>query len=115
MTEAQTQRTELARRSRRKRVLMKGVIADTSGKRLFDCTFVDVSEDGARIRLPSKCELPTIFYLINVKARLAYESAVAWRNAGQVGIRFANTIPISGDSDPNLAFLRRLWIQAAAG
>jgi hypothetical protein len=115
MTEVRSQRVESARRTRRKRVLMNGVIADISGKRLFDCTLVDISEDGARIRLPAKCQLPASYYLINVPARLAYQAVTVWRNSAQVGIRFANIIPVSGGNDPALVFLRRLWFQAVAG
>jgi hypothetical protein len=114
MSQAQIQRTELARRTRRKRVLMQSVIADVSGSHLFDCTILDVSDEGARIRLSAKYELPKIYYLINVPARLAYEAVTVWRNSTQVGVRFAKTIPVAATTDPALAFLRRLWLQAAA-
>jgi len=113
MSEITAQPAQSPRRARRKRVLMKSVVADVSGTRLFDCTILDVSEDGARIALPAKCELPGIYYLINVPARLAYEGVTVWRNSNRVGVRFATAIPVTGKTDPALAFLRRLWLQAA--
>jgi hypothetical protein len=115
MNQTERRPAQSARRTRRKRVLMKGVIADASGTYLFDCTFLDVSEDGARIRLPDKCELPAIYFLVNVPARLGYEALTVWRNSGKVGVRFARVIPVTGGTDPSLAFLRRLWLRAAAG
>lgn len=113
MSETLSRPAELPRRVRRKRVLLKSVIADRSGARLFDCTILDVSDDGARIRLSDKCELPAVYYLINVPARLAHEVLTIWRNNTQVGVRFVTTIPVTAATDPALRFLRRLWLQAA--
>lgn len=103
------------RRARRKRVLMVGVICDLSGTRLCDCTFLDISDEGARIRLSARCDIPAIFFLINVRGRRAYEAVSAWREDGQAGVRFARTIALTSICDPAHAFLCRIWLEAATG
>jgi hypothetical protein len=115
MDEADLQSVESPRRARRKRVLMAGVISDLPGTRHFNCTILDITDEGARILLLAKFELPPVFYLINVPARLAYEGVKVWRKGDKTGVRFARTIPLTGKADPAHALLCRLWLQAATG
>lgn len=71
---------------------------------------------GARILVPAKCDLPAIYYLINVPARHAYEALTVWRKGDRAGIRLARIIPpYRGTPNPHMAFLCRLGHQAAAG
>src|SRR2546423_7406863 len=115
MGEAVSQSPDCPRRARRKRVLLRGVISDLPGTRHFDCTFRDLTDEGARIQLPAKCETPAIYYLINVPARLAYEAVTVWRKGDEAGVRFARIIRLTAAADPALAFLCRLWLEAATG
>ena len=114
MGEATSESALAARRARRKRVLMRALISDLPGTRHFNCTIVDLNDEGARIQVPAKFELPLAFYLINVPARLAYEGVRVWRKGDKAGVRFSRMIPLTS-ADPAHAFLCRLWLQAATG
>jgi hypothetical protein len=102
-----------AKRQSRKPVLMTGIIA--YGSHSFDCTFRDLSESGARITVKRNAELPSDFYLINIRDRVAYEAQAVWNDGAEAGVVFKKVLPLAGITDANLTFLKRLWMSKATG
>jgi hypothetical protein len=104
---------EEQRGSQRKRVLMTGVLCDTQGAQVQDCTIRDLSETGARIGFARMTRPLEQFFLINVRERMAYAGQLVWHNGLEAGITFDVRIALNAVQDPRLAFLKRLWMERA--
>lgn len=74
------------RRSQRTRLLKAGHILCPEGQRL-DCTVLDMSEGGAKIRLPENTTCPAHFTLRLTTGR-SYRCELAWRGGHELGVRF---------------------------
>ena len=97
----------------RKRVLMAGIVVSSDGRSSIDCTIRDLSETGARIVAAKGARLPSNFYLINIRDRVAYEASLVRNDAPEAGIAFKATLPLSTLTDPAKAFLKQLWLSKA--
>ena len=97
----------------RKRVLLTGIITYAGGNYSSECTIRDLSETGARLGAPMHTQIPSDFYLINIRDRVAYHAKVVWRNANNIGVTFKNIYPLSEVVDPSLSYLKRLWTAKA--
>ena len=96
------------RPKRRQRVLLGGIVAFADGSQSFKCLIRDVSETGARV-FPRGQQVPSDFYLIHMRDRLAYEAKVVWTNGKEVGVLFKKHIRLADIVDPTKHFLTRLW------
>ena len=96
-----------------KRVLLTGIVTYAGGSYTLDCTIRDLSETGARIGVRMHAQLPSDFYLINIRDRVAYDSKVVWRGASNIGVTFRNLYPLYEVIDPPLSYLKRLWLAKA--
>jgi hypothetical protein len=76
------------RRSPRANVQFPAWLDIGNGSALRDCTVLDVSEDGARIRVTSPAELPREFYLVLSKKGTRRRSRLTWRSGGEVGVSY---------------------------
>ena len=74
------------RRSRRARTLRVGQILFPEGQRL-DCTVIDRSEGGARVRLAEIAACPAHFTL-RLTTGHSYRWELAWRGGSELGMRF---------------------------
>jgi hypothetical protein len=101
------------RPANRKQVLLTGIVAYDAGQRSFDCTIRDLSQSGARIAAAKGAQFPPEFYLINIRDRVAYEAKVARSDGLEAGVVFKKVLPLSGLSDPNLGYLKRMWMSKA--
>jgi hypothetical protein len=97
------------RDSLRQKVLLKGKIAYADGAFSMDCIIRDLSRNGARIALAKGQTIPTRTYLIDMRTGVAYECVVAWIRIPQFGLRFVSQHNLQYVTNPNLAFLKRLW------
>jgi len=97
----------------RKQVLLTGIIASPGGDSSVDCTIRDLSETGAKIVAAKGAQLPSHFYLINVRDRVAYEAQLVRSDALAAGVVFKKTLPLSSLTDPALGFLKRMWMSKA--
>lgn len=102
------------RPKQRKRVLLTGIVAYGDGAYSFDCTIRNLSETGARVMVGTNTQLPQGFYLINVRDRVAYDARPVWIRGAEVGVIFEKALPLSGITDPGLAFLKQLWMAKAS-
>ena len=98
----------------RARVLLSGIVTYADGAYSFDCSFRNLSETGARLVVQKNAQFPTQFFLINVRDRVAYDCKVVWNKGGEIGVTFKATVALSALTDPNLAYLKRLWLSKAA-
>ena len=98
----------------RKRVLLTGIVAYGNGAHSFHCTIRNLSETGARLAVGNNAQFPSDFFLINIRDRVAYDCAVVWNKAGEVGVTFKATIALSAITDPALGYLKKLWLAKAA-
>lgn len=97
----------------RKRVLLTGIIAYGEGAHSFHCTIRNLSETGARLAINNSVLLPSDFYLINIRDRVAYEAKLVWNKGSEIGVTFTATLPLASITDPGLGFLKRLWLSKA--
>ena len=75
------------RRRGRQRAILSGFLVLDDG-RSSPCRIVDISDSGARVKLPTVMLLPPTLWLINASDWLAYEAALAWRSETEAGLRF---------------------------
>ena len=80
------EQAERRRRGRRRAILSGFLVLDDG--RSSPCRIVDISDTGARVKLPTVMPLPPKLWLINASEWLAYEAALAWRSETDAGLRF---------------------------
>lgn len=93
----------------RARSLLAGIACYRDYSVSFDCTIRDLSDAGARLRLPFLVTLPSHFYLISVKAGTAYDARIAWITGRDIGVSWSEQISLA-EPDSRFAHLRRLWL-----
>ena len=98
----------------RSRVLLSGIVTYKDGAYSFDCSFRNLSENGARLVVGKNTAFPSEFFLINVRDRVAYECKLVWNKGTEVGVAFKATVALSAITDPGLAYLKKLWLAKAA-
>ena len=72
----------------------------------------DVSDSGARIRLPSPMPLPKSFRVI-LRDGVCHETEIVWRRGQELGVRFLAPIDLQDPTDSSVRMLRRLWAEMA--
>ena len=78
----------------------------------MDVIIRDVSDSGARIRLPSPMLLPRNFRVI-LRDGVCHETEIAWRRGQELGVRFLAPIDLQDPTDSSVRMLRRLWADMA--
>lgn len=101
------------RHESRKHTLMDGRIVHDDRVTVVDCTILDISPSGARIRFPHGRTIPSRFHFINVRDRMAHNAKVVWRNAEYAGLHFEESYILSGSLPDHLSHLRKLWLEFA--
>lgn len=56
------------------------------GHEPFVCFVWDISDNGARLKVPENVEIPKIVYVISEDSR--WPAAVVWRKGNQIGLEF---------------------------
>jgi hypothetical protein len=75
------------RRRARARVLRRGKIVFRRGYAVIDCVVLDVSPEGARLRVGTWLDLPERFEL-RIESGTAHEALVRYRNLEVIGVQF---------------------------
>jgi hypothetical protein len=78
------------RRFTRRKVEQSVLIRSAEGAIVGQCTMLDISSGGARLRFDAAGEVPDLFTLLLSKldGGLKRHCVVAWRKDRQVGVRF---------------------------
>lgn len=99
------------RSSPRQRVLLTGVLSDSSRQATQSCSVRNLSESGARIQLPGT-DLPMSWgSLIVVRDACVYGVEPVWVSGDQAGVRLVSQRSLSRPSTPDLDRLRGLWLE----
>ena len=113
MTIADVTDREMRSREARKRVLLQGCIVYEKGAKTVNCSIKDITDQGARVALPTDQMCPDSFFLIAINQGLAHQAHVIWRRAREIGLRFEQSFPVAGITDSSLIYLRRIWVDRA--
>jgi hypothetical protein len=101
------------RAAQRRRVLLSGLIVKTDFGGVFRCGVHDVSDGGARLKIPEGILLPAQFWLIANSAGKAYEAETIWRRYPSVGVSVSEPIDLQDPTTRNGRRLRTLWMTVA--
>jgi hypothetical protein len=99
------------RRSARQRTFLGAKLVYGEEAYTVDCVVRDVSETGARVKLPAGQAVPDHLYLLEVRSGVAYESRVAWKRHPEIGLQFLRQYELADASTPHLKILKRLWLE----
>ena len=100
------------RKSRRQRVLLAALIVELESDNVIRCRVDNVSESGARIRLPEPRFLPASFWLIAVTAGLAYRAKTTWRDGDRLGVSVEEPLDLNNALSLVERRLRTFWMSA---
>jgi hypothetical protein len=101
------------RPGQRERTLLGGVLVWELGRTRLNCKIRDLSAGGARVAVPLDVFLPNSLYLIIVREHLAHSAEVVWRNGGEIGLIFRETVDVQATMDTRVEYLRRIWDERA--
>ena len=97
----------------RRRTILAGKIVYGNGAFSTSCAIRDITDAGARIKLPSPHQtLPANVLLIDVRQGAAYMADVVWSQPPEFGLHFTarhdmNALPTE------ISYLRRIWVDAS--
>lgn len=97
----------------RRRTILAGKIVYGSGSYSSACAIRDITDTGARIKLPSQhVTLPGTVILIDVRQGAAYVSDVAWSRPPEFGLHFTARYDMNALPTEH-SYLRRIWVDAS--
>ncbi len=96
----------------RQRTLLSGMVVFDDGARSLGCTIRDLSESGAKIRLPGPEILPGTVWLIEMRSGMAHRCRVSWRTQLEAGLQFEQSHRLDQGAPEDFARLRPLWLNA---
>jgi len=99
------------RHGARRRAFLGAKLVFGNGAFTVDCVVRDISEDGARVKLPEGQPVPDILYLVEMRSGMAYEARVAWKRHPEIGLAFIHAHALKDAAEPHLLGLKRLWIE----
>jgi len=101
------------RASPRRRVLLSALVVKPDFSGLFRCGVHDVSDHGARLKIPNGLLLPSEFWLVATSAGLAYEAQTVWRRYPSVGVSVGDPVDLHDPTTRAGRRLRTLWMSVA--
>lgn len=96
----------------RRRVLLAGKIVQGGGAFSMDCAIRDLSETGAKLRLPAPAPVGEDFYLIEMRNGRIFHAEVKWREGEELGVAFRHPDPVDDPASKERRMLHRLWLDA---
>lgn len=96
----------------RQRCLIGAVAVAGAGAPARDGVLRNLSSGGAQLDLDWDGEVPSEFFLINLKHRLACRATPAWRNRNKTGLRIDSPHFLDAPLPSDMAFLSALFVQA---
>lgn len=94
---------------------MAARIVAKDNQTFLNCTIVDISATGARLRLPATRPLHNDFHLIDVGARKAHDAQLVWRKGDYAGVHFTASYALDNSLPARLGHLRKHWLERATG
>lgn len=90
----------------------KAKLAFDRGNTFLDCTIVDISEIGARVRLVAEAKVPQRLYVVRPLQRIAHEARVVWSRSEFLGLQFTRDHDLRRPTTPELDALRQACADA---
>lgn len=75
----------------------------------LNCTVTDISEGGARVRLPAGQYVPNSLWLMEVRSGIVSEAVVVWRAYPMVGLKFSSSEHVDEAPGMHGRIFRRIW------
>lgn len=97
------------RTSRRRKVLLTALVVDLDSETIVACRVENVSDNGARIKLAERRFLPPTFWVIAVRAGLAYEATTKWREDDRLGIEVGEAADLNDPLNRTERHLQKIW------
>ena len=88
MSTATEQAGKELRHEARVRSFLRGEILHSGGSMKTECTVRDISEDGARIEVPTSFTLPENFELFIPARNQRFRAKTVWRQGQEIGVEF---------------------------
>jgi hypothetical protein len=76
------------RQTDRRRTSLRGKLALLGGTVTIDCTIMDLSKSGARVRVEPGKQVRGEVILVHPQAKKAFETRVVWRRGQDIGLKF---------------------------
>jgi hypothetical protein len=99
------------RSSLRPRALLSGILLHGAAKLTVDCSVRDLTDAGARVRLPRPLHLASPAVLIIPTLDKAFAVSTAWQDGGEVGLAFGPALDLCAPRSDLDATARRLWLE----
>jgi len=77
----------------------------------LDCTIVDFSKLGARLRFSEPPEVGETLIVVVWSSGLAFEAVTRWRARSEVGVQFLSSRDLRRTAPPHLAQIQALWAE----
>ena len=100
-----------ARSARRQRTLLSGKLIFGPHELSADCTILDLTEAGARVRLPVDLAAIDNVWLILITAAVAYRAELRWRDGRTLGLSFSEHRDLKSEAPEELDHMRQLWLE----
>jgi hypothetical protein len=98
-----------SRSSPRERTLRAGKLFYGDDLLEMNCTVTDVSEHGARVRLPPGQYIQDDVWLMEVRSGIVSKATVAWRSYPLVGLNFQTSEHVDQLGGPQGRIFQRIW------
>jgi hypothetical protein len=97
----------------RRRTVLSGILVHGPSLFTCPCAILDISRNGAKVKLGPGEGLGTPLWLADLSHGLAFEAEIAWRREDRVGLRFTTYLDLAkgGFSEPGPILMRSLWIE----
>jgi hypothetical protein len=76
-----------------------------------DCTIVDFSKRGARLRFSQPPEIGERLIVVVWSSGLAFEAVTRWRARAEVGVQFLSSRDLRRPAPPHLVEVQALWAE----
>jgi len=77
----------------------------------LDCTIVDFSKLGARLRFSEPPEVGETLIVVVWSSGLAFEAVTRWRRDDEVGVQFVACRDLRRPAPPHFADIQSLWLK----
>src|SRR6476620_404538 len=98
------------RRIARQKAALPAILVTLDNTASFDCVIRDVSEAGAKLAIPPRKQIPELFFVIDIRGRIAHRAKLIWQTKEEIGVQYQSTVALTTSLDRSLRFLNRLWL-----
>ena len=102
------------RNTPRRKSLLAGIILHGEAGLTTDCTIRDLTDSGAKARIPSAVFMSAPIVLIIPTHDAAFSVRVMWEQYGEVGLQFGDPLNLQSPATTLEKMAHRLWLERRA-